>query len=432
MPRQPGNHVDDPAAVGMRLREARKAVGLTQRQLAFEGCTAAYISRIEAGARIPSLQLLRRLARQLGTSADYLATGSADGAGSGRVRLDEADAAARLGELELAREIYEEVLESGELIDRVPARRGLAEVAWRSGDPRQVVNLLAEEDEGVARSIEAGAWRADRLGRAYLQLAEYDQAIATLETGLDEARTQRNELDILRLSTLLANAMLDSGNVGRAEELLAQALRLAEQSSDPVDLARVWWSQSRVHIQQNRPDLAATYVRKTIGLLEASEHSGFAAAAFQLLARIENDRGNGREALELVERGQDAASASGDRYFGALFELERARALAHLGERAEAASVAMRASALLEETNPSAAGRGYGVIADVYRTLGDGERACEVYELAAERLPDADPFKIEIYTRLGELFEEDGRTEEAMAAYKQAAQLRTDAAAYRS
>jgi tetratricopeptide (TPR) repeat protein len=324
------------------------------------------------------------------------------------------------------------VIESGEAIDRAPARRGLAEVAWRSGDPRQVVELLAEEEEGAAASNEARGWRADRLGRAYLQLAEYEKAIATLEGGLDEARSEGDEPDVLRLSTLLANAMLDSGNAGRAEELLAQALRLAERASDPIDLARVWWSQSRVHIQQSRPDLAAAYVRKTIGLLEASEHSAFAAAAFQLLARIENDRGNGREALDLVERGQDAAAASGDRYFVALFELERARALAHLGERAEAASVAMRASALLEESNPSAAGRGYGVIADVYRKLGDRERACEIYELATERLPDADPFKIEMYTRLGELFEEDGRTEEAMVAYKQAAQLRTHAAAYRT
>jgi transcriptional regulator with XRE-family HTH domain len=69
------SHVDDPAAVGRRLKEARVAVGLSQRQLSFPGCSAAYISRLEAGDRVPSLQLLRKLAAKLHADEQYLATG---------------------------------------------------------------------------------------------------------------------------------------------------------------------------------------------------------------------------------------------------------------------------------------------------------------------------------------------------------------------
>ena len=68
MPRQKSTHVDDPKAVGERLRTAREAAGLSQRQLAFTGCSPAYISRIEGGDRIPSLQLLRELGRRLGVA----------------------------------------------------------------------------------------------------------------------------------------------------------------------------------------------------------------------------------------------------------------------------------------------------------------------------------------------------------------------------
>ena len=75
MPRQKSTHVDDPGAVGARLKAARLEAGLSQRQLAFTGCSPAYISRIEAGDRIPSLQLLRELGRRLGVSEDFLATG---------------------------------------------------------------------------------------------------------------------------------------------------------------------------------------------------------------------------------------------------------------------------------------------------------------------------------------------------------------------
>ena len=45
-------HYDDPAAVGRRVFEAREAAGLSQRELAFPGCSAAYISRIERGERV--------------------------------------------------------------------------------------------------------------------------------------------------------------------------------------------------------------------------------------------------------------------------------------------------------------------------------------------------------------------------------------------
>ena len=69
------SHVDDPAAVGRRLKDARIGSGLSQRQLSFPGCSAAYISRLEAGDRVPSLQLLRKLAQKLDADEQYLATG---------------------------------------------------------------------------------------------------------------------------------------------------------------------------------------------------------------------------------------------------------------------------------------------------------------------------------------------------------------------
>ena len=106
MPRQKSTHVDDPRAVGERLKKARVAAGLSQRQLAFSGCSPAYISRIEAGDRIPSLQLLRELGRRLGVSEDYLATGEEPQAQ--HFASLEAEIALRLDDLERAHELYTE------------------------------------------------------------------------------------------------------------------------------------------------------------------------------------------------------------------------------------------------------------------------------------------------------------------------------------
>lgn len=85
-------HYDDPAAVGKRVFEARVAAGLSQRELAFPGCSAAYISRIERGERVPSLQVMRELARRTGVSERVLAFGreALDPAVAARVRAVEA------------------------------------------------------------------------------------------------------------------------------------------------------------------------------------------------------------------------------------------------------------------------------------------------------------------------------------------------------
>lgn len=64
------------STIGDRLRERRKALELSQRALAEPGVSYAYISRIEAGTREPSVRALRKLAPKLGVSVAWLETGS--------------------------------------------------------------------------------------------------------------------------------------------------------------------------------------------------------------------------------------------------------------------------------------------------------------------------------------------------------------------
>src|ERR671934_1090455 len=61
--------------IGVRLKRLRLQRGLSQRDLSSPGVSYAYISRIEAGARTPSVKALRMLARKLGVSVEYLETG---------------------------------------------------------------------------------------------------------------------------------------------------------------------------------------------------------------------------------------------------------------------------------------------------------------------------------------------------------------------
>src|SRR5436305_12187313 len=62
--------------IGERLKRLRLERGMSQRELASPGVSYAYISRIEAGTRQPSVKALRRLAAKLEVSPEYLETGS--------------------------------------------------------------------------------------------------------------------------------------------------------------------------------------------------------------------------------------------------------------------------------------------------------------------------------------------------------------------
>ena len=178
------SHVDDPLAVGRRLKEARIAAGLSQRQLSFPGCSAAYISRLEAGDRVPSLQLLRKLAVRLNADEGYLATG-VETAGDETPELVEAEVAHRLGDHQLALERYERVVaESRAPAARARAAKALAQLRGEEpaeaeeprppdglGDPAARARVLWEHSRALVREGRHAA--AARYARDALALLEF-------------------------------------------------------------------------------------------------------------------------------------------------------------------------------------------------------------------------------------------------------------------
>src|SRR5881392_1043944 len=61
--------------IGARLKRLRLERGMSQRDLSSPGVSYAYISRIEAGARTPSVKAMRLLAQKLGVTVEQLETG---------------------------------------------------------------------------------------------------------------------------------------------------------------------------------------------------------------------------------------------------------------------------------------------------------------------------------------------------------------------
>ena len=277
------SHVDDPLAAGRRLKEARLAAGLSQRQLAFPGCSAAYISRLEAGQRVASLQLLRKIAAKLSADEEYLATGVARERPR-PVELVEADVALRLDDLDTARDLYERALQtSADPRAKAEALGGLGRLALRQGDPAQAVDAI-EEALAMAPSLASTSpGLIETLGKAYAAKGELESAIAVFERGAADAAAAGDSLGKIRCEIWLANALIDSGNFNRAEAVLGGALAQSKDTLDPAQRARLYWSQSRLHTLKGDQDAAARFARKTLALLELGEDAYNTARAHQLL-----------------------------------------------------------------------------------------------------------------------------------------------------
>jgi len=418
VPRSLTTHIDSPREVGNRLKSARLRAGLSQRRLSFPGCTAAYISRLEAGARVPSLQMINQLALRLEVSGQWLATGVDSGTAEPS-DLIEAEVALRLGEVEEAERHYRAHLQPGDPA-RATALAGLGQVAFRSERWGEAIELL-EQALDMRGSTLADPGAVDSLGRAYALNGARESSIALFRRATAEAAQADASVERLRFSVLLANALIDANEFGQAEEALADVIAIADSAGDPLMTARVLWSQSRLHSMRHEPQLAGRYARRALEILERTENDAYVGMAYHLLAFAEIESGNPDEALRLLQRGRELFGRDLGQRDDARFSLEETRALFALGRHAEAARTAAHALTLLDAVGPGDRGRAYVTLGDVFAAAGDRGRAKSLYEQAlALLLEHARPYALDAARRLADMLESDGDTSGALRVLKSA------------
>jgi tetratricopeptide (TPR) repeat protein len=412
-------HIDSPREVGIRLKAARERAGLSQRQLSFPGCTAAYISRIEAGARVPSLQMINQLALRVEVSGQWLATG-VESESSEPLQLIDAEVALRLGEVDEAERLYRAHLQPGDPA-RATALAGLGQIAFRAEQIEQAIELLEQALAAHKGSTLADPGAVDTLGRAYAIAGAMESSIALFERARAEAAEASAPLEQLRFAVLLANALIDVGAFGKAERALAEVIRIADGTADPVTSARIFWSQSRLHSMRGEPALAGRYARRALAILERTENDAYVAMAYHLAAYAEIESGQFEEALLLLARGRELFGDELGKRDDARFSIEEARALVGLERHAEAARAASRALELLGAMQPADRGRACVILADVFLAAGDRERGRRLLEQGLDDLIEhGNRFALDAGRRLADLLESEGDTAGALDVLKRA------------
>jgi tetratricopeptide (TPR) repeat protein len=428
--------------IGERLRRLRAERGLSQRELSAPGVSYAYISRIEAGARRPSVKALRQLARKLGVTAEYLETGSEMHDFERReLRLADAELRLRLGgESEHAEHQFEtvsrEALEAGDASAAARAQIGLGLLAFDQGDNARAALVL---EHAVESGTVSPADRPDvyaTLGRAWAALGQVERAVALFERCREAvaAEAPGDETLDVRYASYLSAALTDLGDYDRAQEVLRGAVRRSERLSDPHTRVRLYWSLGRVAGNAGRPRASLGYFRRAVALLEATEHTmqlgrAHLSCAWVLLASAETD-----EAAIHLEQAEQLFGATGEQADLVMLRRHQAELANRVGDHDGALGLARDAIARAGDSYPGERGNAWLAIAEAHARVSNAVDAERAFAEASSLLDrHGSPLeRANCYRSWGRLLREMGREAEALDVLERAAdfavEIRTDAA----
>lgn len=270
-------------AFGKRVREVRRAQGLSQGDLAGDDLSPSYVSLVENGRRVPGAKIARSIAERLGTTVEALSASEEPGERLtqrlGLVgQLVAARASQLAGDWPAARRQLESVAEQAGGADqdevRWEARWELATVLGRLDEPeRHEAALRQLLDDPLTRS--APALHA----RVAIELAQLLRTAGRLSDGVrfaEEAVRVTGELEPGRperaqAQVALLSASVDSGEWSRAEQLGAQ-LRTEVAPLPAGELrASALWAVAGTQFLGGHPDQALELMAEAEQLLAATD-----------------------------------------------------------------------------------------------------------------------------------------------------------------
>lgn len=306
--------------LGDRIRHYRKQAGLTQRQLAGDRYTGAYVSALENGLVRASMAALTYLAQRLDVTVEQLLTDQVP-------RWDrlEADIQLASGDWHRAVDRYTALIEqTASPTEQAQLLRGRAEAYCRLGRPRDAIadaTVAQQELKRTGHHADA-AYAAYWLANAHYQLDNPAEARAIGHQVLAEVRAGLSVQSDFLWRLLVALAAVESweGHHDRALTLLEEA-RALNQELDDRSRATILFSLAIGYAETGDHEAALRAGSQGLGLFEVTDARAEAASLRNSLALAYLHGGNLSRASELVAEARDAVSQLGDR-----------RLLAHVAE----------------------------------------------------------------------------------------------------
>jgi tetratricopeptide (TPR) repeat protein len=327
-------------------------------------------------------------------SLAYLETGFDLGEAEEReVRLADAELGLRLDGAHSTRAltvILEEALACADTVNVVRARIALGVAASARGDHPEAI---AQLEQVIASGQVTPRLRPDvyaALGESCALGGDPARAVELFESVLDELEqaAPHEPAARVRFSTYLSYALTDLGELERANSVVEDALRLAEETSgstDPYTRVRLYWSLGRIAHEQSRPLDALDQFRRAVALLETTEDTVNLARAYLSCAAAMLASGKGSaETAPLIEKAERLLGTSPEPRYHADIHRLKAMVAIRAGDCDEAELQAREAQALAAEL-PNQSGLATWVLADALAGRDDA-RAAECYAEAMRLL----------------------------------------------
>jgi tetratricopeptide (TPR) repeat protein len=378
-------------SIGARIRRLRLERGLSQRELSGPGVSYAYVSRIEAGQRDPSLKALRVLARRLGVSLEHLETGvPVTEAQERELRLGDAELELQLGDPRAAEESFRALLvdarETGDAIAEARARAGLGIALARSGDTREAAAQLERvlDSDAVAPELRPDVY--ETLARLYRELGAPHRAVQLLERNLEEltSRGPDDAASAALYATYLSQTLDARGEAASARVALLDAKERLETVGDVHTRIRLYWSRARTATEEGRFARALAYLRRAVALLEATDDTLELARAHLTCARMMIADGQAEQAGTHLERAERLLGLAGDRADVGALRTAQARWAAELGRGDEALERAQEAVETLEDEEDE--GDAWYALGSAHALRGEVDEADAAFRRAVEHL----------------------------------------------
>ena len=419
--------------IGMRLKRLRLERGLSQRELSGPGVSYAYISRIEAGARTPSVKALRMLARKLGVSVEFLETGrDLRDVDERELRLADAELQLRLaddtGDIEpKLQEILAEAEAAGDNVAATRARVALGFAAAARGAHLDAVERLEAtlDDATISPHTRPDIYAA--LGQSYSALGAPERAVTLFERCLDAVveKTPENLTARIWFASLLSYALSDAGDYDRARDVVRDALAQADDTADPYTRVRLYWSLARLAGMEGRAAEALDNIRRAIALLKATDDTLRLARAYLLSAGIEAMEREADPAEAHLERARQLLGSHAEPADLGMLWIGESRVAALRGDAEAALGRARAALDVLGDFHGAEQGAAVWALADGLALAGEVDGAHGAYARAVDLLAvhgrrhDA----AEACDRWAKMLEQEGRSNEAKAIRDRAAEL---------
>ncbi|MEU4693413.1 helix-turn-helix transcriptional regulator [Actinoplanes sp. NPDC023714] len=349
---------------GRRLRKLRAGRGLSQRDLASGAVNQSYISLLESGARVPTLDVVAHLAKMLGVPLRDLAgdidvdmeagaaapaPGPAGPAPAAFVQELLATSAIDQGDLDQAEQqltrLFESAVAAGSPTAILTQGLDLERVLEMRGDRPARYALLGRllpvaESSGVAEarvrirvSLAAAARDVGRLDEAFGHIEHAQQEI--------DATAYRHGAEHIKLMAVHISILADSGGGAEIVRLVNGMLAMAEQLDSPGISGRAHWAASLALAAAGETDRSLELLAGARRMLanprtSLRDWARFSRAAASTLLDVDADRERiddymrAARAATVAEAGPDAnrLAALEVRYAIATGDPERALAMA--------------------------------------------------------------------------------------------------------